>query len=139
MQRDFSTLILGLSGKPLRTQVTIERFAEAVEKAVSVLDPAPRAAVEKAIAEALGEPLTLGMACADALVQPVKDENSVPVGEARKRLALALKIGGGGIHEIEPAERELMKERVGRYFVGALILGRVDQLLEGEGTGAPEE
>jgi hypothetical protein len=132
MQRDFSSAILGLNGKPVRPQTTIERFAEAVEKAVSVLEPAARAAVEKAIAEALGEPLTLGMACADALVQPVKDEGPVPVGDARKRLALALKIGAGGKHEIEPADRDLMKERVSRYFVGALIPGRVDQLLEAE-------
>lgn len=132
LKRDFSAPILDIKGKPLHGNGSVEAMTKALDLAISKVPEAEQEALSAALSIILGEPLTLGAAVAHALTAAAPDEPGLAPGEAEKRLNLALRLVDGGVVEITPEERGLMKRRAGKAYRGALVPGRVAMLLEGD-------
>jgi hypothetical protein len=135
MQRDFSSAILDLRSNPVRAGDTRENMLLGIGRAIESLNAEAAETLRNCLAEAVGQPITLGEACADALIAPLPGEDALPLGERSRRLALAMKIVSGGEIEIATEDRDMIKDCVTRYFKGSLIPARVEQLLEAEPTG----
>lgn len=137
--RDFSAQILDLKGKPVPGNATTEALSKALDLALAKVPEAEREGLTNAINIIVGEPMTLGGAVAHALTTPTPGENGMAIGESSKRLSLALKLIDGGMVEITPEERDLMKERVSKVYLGALVPGRIAELLETDAKPALKE
>lgn len=131
LKRDFSAEILDLRGKPMKGSGTMETLGKVLDVALSKVPASEQESLQKQIDIIMGEPNTLGAVVSNALTAPVQGE-TMGSGEATKRLKLALKIVDGGMVEISTEERDLMKERVSKVYLGALVPGRVAELLETE-------
>jgi hypothetical protein len=130
-KRDFSAPILDLKGKPVPQGVSIEALQSALDVVLKKVPESEHESVKAAIGVVLGAPMTFGDAIAHALTAPNQDDKLAP-GEATKRMALALKIVNGGIVEITPDERDLMKRAIEKAYLGAVIPGRTIVMLETE-------
>ncbi|MFA5898623.1 MAG: hypothetical protein WC829_05865 [Hyphomicrobium sp.] len=130
LKRDFSAPILDLDNKPILPGATMEGLQKALGIAFDGVPEDKRDEVRKAAEAALNAPMTLGAVCAQALTSPGADKQPLPEGVATTRLALALKVNAGGTIEITTAERDLLKDLVGKFYLGAVVPGRVAMLLE---------
>ena len=129
LKRDFSAEILDLRGRPMKGSGTMETLSKVLDLALSKVPESEQESLQKAIDIIMGEPNTLGAVVSNALTAPVQGE-TFGSGEATKRLKLALKIVDGGMVEITTEERDMMKERVSKVYLGALVPGRAAELLE---------
>lgn len=129
LKRDFSAPILDLDNKPILPGATMEGLQKALGIAFDGVPEDKREDVRKAAEAVLNAPLTLGDVCSEALTKPSQGDAPLGDGIATSRLMLALKVKSGEV-EITTVERDLLKERVSRFYLGAIVPGRVAMLLE---------
>lgn len=138
LKRNFSAQVLDLTNRAVPTGATVEGLTKALDLALAKVPADQQESLTAAIKSIFGEPLTLGAAGSMALTSPIQSEGALPAGEALKRMALALKIHAGGEVEITTAERDLIKERISKYYLGAIVPGRCEMLLEAEPARSDE-
>lgn len=127
---DFTKTINDLNGNALRVGGSQEALIAGIQKAMGLLDLSGQASLQACLMEATGAAMSMGAACADALIAPLPGEDNLPLGERSKRLKLAMSLLGDEAN-ILPADREMIKECVTKYFKGALIPARIAEFLEG--------
>jgi hypothetical protein len=75
--------------------------------------------------------MTLGRACANALLAPLQDETGKVSGSDHvKRLALAMKVHAAGELDLPAEDVALLKERVAKVYTTPLVVGRCWLLLD---------
>jgi hypothetical protein len=101
---DFSAILLNLNDSPL---------------------------MQPADANGVSQPATLAWVASEALLRATEEKDAQV---KYKYYSLALKIGGGGVHDLKAEDVALIKQKVGEQFA-PLVVGRAFDLL-GEGTTA---
>jgi hypothetical protein len=130
LRRDFSATILDLEGNPVRVGATVPGLLAVINRMAAELNEEQRAKLQKLVDEETGKPLTLGRAAADALTEPLRGEESLDGTEKLTRLGLALMVNAAGVVEINTDQRDKIKQCVNKRYAGALIVGRVWELME---------
>ena len=108
MKIDFSEVLNGLDGSPLKTPDQLNRIGNVVKE---------------------GKPQTLGMICVDALVAIDRGVN-LDGKTSFERYQLAAKINGQGETTLEATEIVMLEERIGKVF-GPAVVGPAYKLLKG--------
>lgn len=132
IKRDFGAEILDLDGRPVRAGASVNGFMNAIGKIWPDLTAEQKDKFQKVLDEETGKPLTLGRAAADALTEPLRGEENLEGSEKVARFGLALMVNGPGVVEINTEQRDKIKACVNKRFAGALIVGRVFELMEKE-------
>ncbi|MGP1675937.1 MAG: hypothetical protein ACTS6J_02110 [Burkholderiales bacterium] len=136
MKRNFSETILDLDGDPVVLGLSMEAFTRALNAAFQFLPKASQDALNTALEKEARKPLTLGAACVGALMSVYEGEQTMDDSVRLARMMLAVKINAGGIVDIEPVERDLIKPLLKKKWAGSILIPVVAaQLLEKD---APE-
>lgn len=133
MKRDFSEQILDLDESPVRPGSSLEAFARALNAVFPFLLKESQDALNTALEKEMGKPMTLGSACVGALMGVYQGEENMDDGARLARMTLAVKINKGGVVDIEPDERDLVKPLLKKKWAGSILIPVVAaQLLEKE-------
>ena len=132
MKRDFDAAIRDLNKEAVRAGATLEVAMAAINAAWPVMSSKARTVFNGALQKATGAPPTLRMVCISALMAAYPDEPNLSADEAIKRMALARRVHRGGVIEIAPEERDLMKQLIRKRYGGVLIPVVAGELLEAE-------
>ena len=135
MKRDFDAKILDLDGEPVRLGMTVEAIAKAIATFLPKLTPEQATAFNAELEKQAKKPLTLGSACVTVLMGGYADEQNLDAGKRIERMELARRIHKGGVQDIEPKDRDLIKPLLIKGFSGILIPVVCAELLEKD---APE-
>ena len=135
MKRDFDAPILNIDGQPVRVGDSAQAIAKAVSSVWKIMPKDVQDALNAALAKEAGKPLTLGDACVSVLMGAYPDEPGLSLPERAKRMKLALRITEGGVQDIEPEDRDLIKPLLIKGYNGPLVPVRCAELLEKD---APE-
>lgn len=111
-------------------QVALDQFTRANHEAAGQLGDLLEAQRIK--------PLTVAAVAADALVAALPGEDHASLENKAKRMKLAMKICGGGVVEVTADEITMIKERVNKRRLDALVPVRVADHLEAEPQLAAE-
>ncbi len=133
MKRDFSEQIIDLDGEPVRAGMSLETFARALNTVFPFLPKEGQEALNKALEKEAGKPMTLGSACVGALMTVYEGEQNMDDGVRLARMTLAVKINAGGVIDLEPADRDLVKPLLKKKWAGSILIPVVAaRLLEKE-------
>jgi|GEM_PF-3242949 len=95
--------------------------------------------LDRAILDPRGNPvrdgegnLTLGTVVMTAMFAQIPDDQNVSSDQKIKFYKLAMSASKGGVAPFTTEELSMVKQRVGRVY-GALVVGRVYEIIEGEG------
>lgn len=130
MKRNFDEQILGLDGEPVRLGMTVEVIARAIATFLSQMTPEQTAAFNAILDKQAKKPLTFGASCVTVLMGAYQDESGLPLPERAKRMELAIRINKGGVQEITPEDRDMIKPLLIKGFMGILIPVVCAELLE---------
>lgn len=130
---DFSTQLRGLDGEVLRGGfgALAAPLTAAVNKVSEGFSAEQKAELGKLLDKAFGKEMSLANAAADSLLAGYEDEKNLGGEEKIRRLDLARRFCKGGVQEFNTTERDLIKQLVGKNFIGPLIYGLVVEALEG--------
>lgn len=107
MKIDFSAVVKGLDGRPLKRNVRDDDGAEVLKD------------------------WTLGALSADALCAPIQSRDGPTIEGVSTRYSLAMQINAGGSQDIKPAQATLIQDAVAKAFP-VLVAGPVIALLNGK-------
>jgi len=130
VKRDFSVIVCDLDGEPVRLGAGMETIMAAVNEVFPKLTPEMQKLLNETIVKHAGKELTFGAACVGALMGAYEDERSLDDDTRFKRMELARKIHNGGVVEIEPKDRDLIKPLLKKRYNGILVPVTVAELLE---------
>lgn len=129
LKRDFSTPVLDLDNQPILPGATMEGLQKALGIAFDYIPEDKREEARDKAQAALNAPLTFADVCSEALTKPSQGDQPLGDGVATSRLMLAIRLKSGEA-EITTAERDTLKERVSKFYLGAIVPGRVAMFLE---------
>ena len=129
MKRNFDEQILDFDGKPTMIQPPLQGFQNALNAIWNKLSPELQDQFNKAL-EKEQTPLTLGKACVIVLTQQYQSEQELDLLKRMDRAELARRIHKGGVQEITPADRDLIKPLITKGLVGIMTPVIVAELLE---------
>jgi hypothetical protein len=132
MKRNFDEVITDLDNEPVRVGMTPDTIAAALAAFWPKLTPEQGKALNEEITKAAGKPLTLGGACVGALMGAYQGEENLDDMMRLTRMELARKIHKGGVLEIEPKDRDLIKPLLKKKWAGILVPVTAAELLEKE-------
>ena len=130
LKRNFDLQILGLDGKPVRAGVSPDSMLDALAEFLPTLEAKDREAFDRIMEAKKMEPLTLRKVCCDSLLAPYEDEKNLDGAKAIERMELARLIYKGGIQEITPTQRDLVKPLFRKRYGGVLVPVVASELLE---------
>lgn len=132
MKRDFNEQICDLDGTPVRSGATVESLMQAFSNIAPMLPDEMFKQLQEEINKAAGKPLTFGSACVASLMGAYEDEKGLSDDARLTRMELARRIHKGGVQEITPKDRDIIKPLVKKRFAGILVPVLVSELLEKE-------
>lgn len=132
MKRDFSKVITDLKGKPVTEGASVRGILDAIQTVWGELSAETRDKLTDAMEKNAANDLTLATVCCNALLGGYEDERNLAGDIRAKRYRLAGKIANGGVVEITPDERDLIKPLLYKAYPGALIPVAAADVLEGE-------
>lgn len=131
MKRNFDEPILNLDGEPVRLGASAETLACVINAIWPKLTVELQKDVQAALDKEAGKPLTLGSACIGALLTVYQGEENLDDSARLTRAELARRIHKGGVIDIEPKERDLVKPLLRKKYAGSILVPVVaGELLE---------
>lgn len=122
MKRNFDLPILDLDNEPARIGQTVETVVAALNSIWSKLSPELQKEFNDTADKLMGKGLTLASACTGALMGVYQGEENMDDTVRMSRLELARKLHKGGIVDIEPKERDLIKPLLKKKFAGSILI-----------------
>ncbi len=137
MKRNFDEPILDLDGEPVRQGASAESFARAINHIWPTLTAEQKKVLEAALDKEAGKPLTLGAACVSALVNVYQGEENLDDSARLTRAELARKLHKGGVIDVEPKDRDLIKPLLRKRYAGSILIPVIaGELLEKDAAAA---
>lgn len=130
MKRNFDEKILDLDGMPVIVGSSVAVLLRALDSVLATLPADLKQSFTDAIAAQAGRPLTLATACSSALMGAYDDERLLDASTRIKRMELARKVHAGGIVDITPEDRDMIKPLLMKCFAGILVPVVAGELLE---------
>ena len=130
MKRNFDELILDLDNNPVRNGPSPDAIARVIAAMWPKFSPELQAELNAALEKEVGKPLTLAAACVGALMGAYQGEENMDDMMRLTRMELARKIHKGGVQEIEPKDRDLIKSLLKKRWTGILIPVVAAEMLE---------
>lgn len=122
MKRNFDEQILDLDNEPVRRDASLEAFTRALNAVFPFLPKESQDALNTALEKEMGKPLTLGSACVSALMTVYQGEEKMEDSVRLARMDLAVKINAGGVLDIEPDDRDLIKPLLKKKWAGSILI-----------------
>lgn len=132
MKRNFDQELADLDGKPVRLGITQEGFVAVFDRMLPKLPEELQKEFNEELAKVGTAPLTFKDVCIAVLMSAFEDEQKLDDTARMSRMELARRIHKGGIQEITPKDRDLIKPLVKKKFGGILIPVITAEFLEEE-------
>lgn len=138
VKRDFGAKLLDLDGNPCHIGGTVEGVLQVLDQVLQKVPAEVRKEAVETLERVTGKPLTLASVCSRALISPYEDERTLDDTVRIARMELARKIHKGGVVDITPQERDMIKPLIKKAFNGVLIPVLTWELLEKDVEESPE-
>ena len=132
LKRNFDDLIRDLDGESIKTGASVEGLQAAINVIWPKLSPELQIEFQTAADKMMGEGLSLGKAAVACLLGVYEDEKTLDDSKRLARMELARKIHKGGIIDITPEERDLVKSLVTKRYAGILVPVVIKEMMETE-------
>lgn len=138
IKRDFDAQVLDMYGHDAQVQPRENAMARALQRFAEEGDATAVAHLNRIFKEEERKPMTLAIACAEALGGAYEDEKGMAMDTRMERFKLSQRILEGGIVELTTEERDKIKALLTKRFPGSVIAPRCAILLETEPEVASE-
>lgn len=139
MKRNFDEIVCDLDGAPVQTGMSAEAFHAAMLTIWEQLPQPLKDTYNAKLNEQGMLPLTLGRACVKALLGAYDEEKNMDDIVRVGRMELARKIHKGGVIDIEPKDRDMIKPLIKKMFLGVMVPVLLWEMLEKDAGDPPTD